>query len=214
MLKKHKNHLIGLIQLHGLDVSQFHAAEKNVQAFGTETNAFVVEFRGSPLSFTVIDVPSSYYYYLVRYVPYSPSFEEELMLDEFRQQEVPQTIDGLDKLFRSWLQHNVKTYLEERATPDLWSEVEALTIATISPIISGRDTSEFSEGEKSQIRLALQNFQQTIVVKFEPSAEQITAIGDQLRYLSDAVDRLNRFDWRSLVLTTLLRHCPEITWSI
>jgi hypothetical protein len=40
--------------------------------------------------------------------------------------------------------------------------------------------------------------------QFNPSPEQEEFIEERLEYLSEAVDKLNRFDWKGVALSTLL----------
>lgn len=105
----------------------------------------------------------------------------------------------------------MKTYLEDRDVPDLWSQIETLAFSSVSPIMSTRDTSMFSESEKVQARIAVQTFQQSIIENFNPPQEQLEYITDQLKYLADAVDRLNKFDWRGLALSIVVGIAINLT---
>lgn len=59
-------------------------------------------------------------------------------------------------------------------------------------------------GGRSQIRISLQEFERLLILEFNPSEEELIQISEKLDYLSKAVDRLNRFDWKGLALGTFI----------
>jgi hypothetical protein len=214
MLTRYKNVLLKIIVESGLDISQFDGKEQifyelDEKGKPVERDAFVIEVKGSPLKFTVINDPESYHFFLIRCIEFTPAFEERKFLvhpwyDDKQLVDKSHSIDELEKNLTDWLSNHVKVYLEDVTLPDLWSQIENITLAGILPAIPGRDTSDFSGVEKVQIRIAMQNFQQAIIQDFGPSEKQMEDISHQLKYLSDAVNRLNRFDWRALALSTVL----------
>jgi hypothetical protein len=54
------------------------------------------------------------------------------------------------------------------------------------------------------LREALAVFEALIINTLSPDSEQLREIHSRLEYLANAVDRLNRFDWRGLALTTVI----------
>jgi len=69
---------------------------------------------------------------------------------------------------------------------------------------SSVSTTEFSEEEKTQIRIILQQFKVTIINEFNPTDAQFHQITERLDHLAESVDKLNRFDWKGVAINTIL----------
>jgi hypothetical protein len=52
--------------------------------------------------------------------------------------------------------------------------------------------------------LALRDVRLLIVGRFSPAVPEMESIDDRLDYLTQAVDRLNKFDWKSLLISTII----------
>lgn len=50
-----------------------------------------------------------------------------------------------------------------------------------------------------------------MVKNFEPEQAEMQIISDRLDYLSHAVDRLNRFDWQGIAVSTVLSIATTLT---
>jgi hypothetical protein len=74
---------------------------------------------------------------------------------------------------------------------------------------------KFSKEEAHQVRVALLEFRARVEAEFHPSCEQADAISSHLDYLSEAVGRLSKFDWRAVAVkacsTLTSRFCSLIT---
>src|SRR5207302_6503675 len=66
------------------------------------------------------------------------------------------------------------------------------------------DVEPFSPEEQAQIRAAIKQFKVLIERDFAPDSEQSRELDARLDYLADALTRLNRFDWKSLALATVI----------
>jgi hypothetical protein len=130
----------------------------------------------------------------VHYIPESGFLEFDSVLDEFER----------------WIAQHVKEYIAEESVPDLWEASQAGAFLSAKSI-QEHDDSFFSESEKVQIKIALVSFQRAAVEQFRPSADQLAAIEKQIKYLSDAVDRLNRFAWKGVAISTLVGICTNLS---
>ena len=83
--------------------------------------------------------------------------------------------------------------------PDLWSQLQFYSPLTTAFIDD--DLKQFSSEQKEQIRLSIKDFERLIVENYAPTKEQLKFISDRLSYLGNAVDRLNRFDWKGLAIS-------------
>ena len=91
---------------------------------------------------------------------------------------------------------------KEADAPDLWAEFAA----NASPV----STEQFSDEEKTQIRVILQQFKVTIVHEFNPTEAQLSQITEKLDHLSESVNRLNRFDWSGVAIQTIIGIAVEL----
>jgi hypothetical protein len=64
--------------------------------------------------------------------------------------------------------------------------------------------SAFSENDKIQLRLSINELHLLIIKNFSPSVDEMKIINARLEYLSNSLDRLNRIDWRGLALSTII----------
>jgi hypothetical protein len=195
ILKKQKNFLLGLVQECGLDPSLF-TAEDDVTIGGKDY--FVVSVRDSPIVFAVR--------------PCSGKFEESLYrCSQFREgfPLTGETYSGdwqetLANGFKEWLAGVVRPYLDDAATPDMWELLKEsgsqARMATGTP----EEFGHFTDEEKQRIRLSINEFRLVIINDFGPTKDQIKAIDDRLKYLSEALDKHNRFDWKGIAIQTTI----------
>ncbi len=197
MIRRYKNLLRSLINHAGLDPLWFEVGSTD-----TAPGEFAVALRRTPLKFTFFEVPSSHHHFRIRYTLYSPTFQTQQFGADSN--EATLSADEAMRRFKFWLEEHVKLYREESTLPDLWEQVEALSMTDVPSIISQHNTSNFSNDEKIQIRISLRNFQQAVINNFVPSQKQIEDIQQKLKYLSDSLERLPRFDWFGTAISTIL----------
>lgn len=73
---------------------------------------------------------------------------------------------------------------------------------------------EFTYEERQQVKLALSTFRVRLIETFNPTEEQLRVISERLDYLSGAVDRLNRFDWKEVAVSTLFSIATTLTLDV
>ena len=189
MLNKYKNGFIDVINRNRLDPRQFEAKE---YAFEVDY-WYQIHVRNSSLMFSVSYSPQNLHKFRHSYSSYKPE---------------PRSIDTsygdiqyIYKVFEQWLQHQAKEYLDDLLIPNLWEQIGIQEPLVSSSIIATPETSLFSQEEKAQLRLGLNEFHLLIENTFRPSREQLQLIENRFNYLSEALDRLNHFDWRSILIS-------------
>jgi len=197
MLKKYKNRLLQVIQEKGLDPKLFEAKETE----DSDSDVFTVRLADTQLTFIARNSNRDFHDFDCRYATFSPSFD----ITDYAPQAGWEDFDELTKDFDEWLENHVKLYIQEQAEPDMWE-----LIASQAPLVNGSEMPEenintFSEDEKIRARMSINEFRILLIKNFEPSSDEIQAINDRLDYLSNAVDRLNKFDWRGLAIMTLIQ---------
>ena len=106
--------------------------------------------------------------------------------------------------FEDWLSDVVSKYLESASIPDQWTELRNVQPMISSKSFTKEDLEAFTDTEKKQIEDSLSKFQQLIQEEMSPVKEQLDYIQEKLDYLDAAVDRLNRFDWKGVALSTVM----------
>ncbi|UCC79249.1 MAG: hypothetical protein JSW64_13380, partial [Candidatus Zixiibacteriota bacterium] len=199
MLKRHKNGFIDIIKESGFDIDSFKVHEEKIRGF----DVFVIEFLGSPLVFELHNSYESYFDFDYRYSLLAKDFP----MSEFYMNGKTgpwASIKDVYREFKYWLENVVKDYLEDQKIPDLWVQLEQQREFIPSAKMEKDDTLPYSDEEKTQLRLSINEFRLQIVNNFQPNDDKIKVIDERLNYLSEALDRLNRIDWKSVALSSII----------
>src|SRR5262245_54451179 len=113
------------------------------------------------------------------------------------------------RVFTEWLTNDVLVSIDEELLPDLWATIATEPIATNSSSTSR--PADFTVEERRQIKLALATFRVRLVQTFKPNKARLQVVSQQLDYLTTAVDRLNKFDWKGVALSTLIGISTALT---
>jgi len=197
MLKRYRNHLLKMIQEKGIDPRLFKAEDLG----STKAIApFMITLKESLLMFMIENPENDFHCFRWRFTEFNPRFTVTERIPTGWVQP-----DGLYNAFKYWLEDHVKPYLYEQVEPDLWER-----IALQEPLLTGsalisEDTEYFTDDEKFRLRMSIETFRLSVVNTFQPSDDQLKVIDGHLKYLKDAVDRLNRIDWRGVAIMTLIQ---------
>jgi hypothetical protein len=193
ILKKDKNSLLTIIQEFSLDPILFYASDGNIE----EKAYFIIELRNSPICFAFRPSVNTFDEFFYRHSLFSPDFPLTMA------RHLPD-IESLRNAFKSWLGGVVQPYLDDTTTPDLWQLMENTRSDTILDAESLDYSKSFSEDEKTRIRLSIDEFRLLIVNTFDPHKKELDAINNRLKYLSDAMDKHNKFDWKGIAISTVI----------
>lgn len=153
--------------------------------------------------FVLKQVPGSFDEFAFNYTLYLPNYPMKISSEEFDSCKPYSNINGgIDNEFKYWINAVVKRYIYEEEMPDLWSQGRFYDSFTSSNIFE-EDLLPFSSEEKVQIQIAIREFKRLVTDTYDPTHEQIAFINERLNYLVDAVDRLNRFDWKGLAISVV-----------
>ncbi len=188
-LNSHKNRLLQVARDSSIPFSYFTARSKD--------GLFDITIQGTPLVFTVEQ--NSYDFNQLRYK--RSTFAHGFPLSSFSGYT---GIDDICTWLGEWLSQVVKRYFEFSAVPDQWSEITSIQPFFASSTFSKADLEMFDEREKKQIQDALLEFQRLLQTETSILKEDLNQIKAKIEYLSSAVNRLNRFDWRGVALSTVI----------
>jgi hypothetical protein len=189
MLKSFKNRLFIIIEESGLSHDLFSLEETqdilNIHLIDSQLNFSLKQGSDDFNKFT---------YKLILFRPGFPMMDSSGELD----------IEDIEKWFTVWINSEVISCLEEVKLPDLWTQY-ADYIGEISTFRNSEyEYEEFSDDEKMEIKGSINNFRLLIIENYHPNEEQLEEINERLDYISQAVDRLNRADWKLVALSTVI----------
>lgn len=196
MLKRDKNSFLNILSEKGYTADQFESFEEIKVLYPT----FVIRLKNTALEFWVSQSLDSFTEYKMCYTTYTP---------KFKQIEYDPAIGWYDEIapvwikFRHWLDHHVQPFLIEESVPDLWATAHEESDFDASTF-DDDSMQPFSESEKVALRVAVQSFRGKLISTYQPGANQLAEIDKKLDYLTDALDRMNRIDWKSLLISTLI----------
>ena len=196
MLKRRKNRLLEVIREVGFDPHDFTAGQDK----SSPAESFVVRLKNSSFSFTVYPSEGDYDYFNICHTLLAPGFPESPVMPD---NGFVMPFGQVETKFREWLERVVEGYKKEERLPDLWAEVGASP--PILQIYRDKEwEGKFSEMEKTEIRSSLGRFKVLLVDEFSPSRAQLEVIDQRLWYVAAALDRLNKFDWLGVAISTLM----------
>jgi hypothetical protein len=195
MLRKYKNALVDELVAAGLVVSDFVTDETHDR----ESAKFKITHAASNLTFHLIQPINQTDRFWVRAARY---VGDGHWVESVQRGTGLRTIAQAARHFRNWLTNDVLVAIEDGGLPDMWAEAREVQMTT--GLWSGSGDGEFTPGQREQIKLAVASFRESVVDTFNPDPEQVQFIDQKLSYLTSAVDRLNRFDWQAVGLSTLI----------
>jgi hypothetical protein len=207
MHKRYKNIFFEMIQAAGLSLGDFTA--KEVIEKETRDPAFIIRYRPANLTFTAINPSDDPHLFYGSYTIYNPTALKRRAKEVEYVEGPPSSFSETREAFDKWLSEHVRTSIEEGLLPDLWAIVSAKAIATNSS--PRKRIAQFTDEERRQLKLALATFRVRLIQTFKPNKEQLHVISQQLDYLVAAADRLNKFDWKGVALSTLIGISTALT---
>ncbi len=202
MLKRDKN-----ILYEAIIGERFRPEDFDVREDVPKKGMFSLKLRGTPFAFFVRSSPTSYSEFDCSYVLLAPEFP----VGEWVPGAGYASIDYIAATLREWLIRNVRPYLDEEVTPDLWEEAKGQADFVRANLDSPGAREKFSEGEKQQILVSIEQVRLLIKEEFAPNEAELARVGLRLDYLGKAVDRLNRFDWKGVLLNTIIGISTALT---
>jgi hypothetical protein len=199
LLKKHKNMLFNCVAEAHLPVQRFAGSDEKVGAGvgSSGGEVFQISVVGSPLWFQVWTTSSLFEF----------GYRYNEMRRDFPARGVSAAFDeaALTQHFLDWLNGPVKVYIESEDAPDQWQSLKAYSrFMSMSGPATKADYEYFTKEEKAEILQSLSSFRCLLIAEYSPIPEQLASIDSRLDYLSKAVERLNRFDWRAVALSTAI----------
>ncbi len=198
MLKKYKNQFISIIEAAGFSPSEFVGEE----SIDNETSLpiFTMSYRNTPFIFITRNEMENYHSFDCAHTLFAVKFP----LSEYFPKQGFTSIEYIHDIFINWLNRHIREYLDEQELPDLWEQINNERPFVNNEIITDNELQTFTDEEKKQIRLSISEFKLLLKDRFSPNETQLQIIDNRLDYISNGLDRLNRFDWRGILLSSLI----------
>lgn len=192
MLKVYKNQFYKAIEDIGLTPSEFK--------FRVENKEDVIMHDETGFEFRVIHSSESYNTFRCRFSQFQPTAPLSIYFPNY----YIQFPDMIKRYFFPWVKEQLKPRLEELNGIDLWEEYSKGSQVLDLDKIDFDDKSPFSYDEQKQIALALDDLKLLVASKFELTQEQNDNVIARLDYLTEACSRMNKFDWKSLLMNMIV----------
>lgn len=200
MLKTKKKLLLEAIEESNFDKNLF----KGIDAEGTATSDFVIKLKNSPLDFSVLTFQDNFDAHATVQTRFDPKFTKgRFPHGNYYSPDWDKVTGALN----SWLQSHVGRYLQELDTPDVWRNIDDPQSFTLGGIPQPEED-HFQAHEIAEIRLLLESYRSDISKELKEIHEELSLefkqftqhFDSRIDYLSKALDRLNRFDWKALFI--------------
>ena len=202
MLNSYKNGFLDIINDAGFDQEKFRSFDDK----DGNHHIFIIELINTPLKFIARTSPEDFRSLDCRYTLFGPGFPGSDIIPENGYT----NINYIYESFKKWLVTVVRSYFEELLIPNLWERINQNSENYLSNL-DDQAISSFNEEEKEQIKFALQKFIGLIKEEFKPSQIEMEYIIKRIDYLSEALNRLNRTDWKGLSISTLIGISTALT---
>lgn len=200
ILKKYKNELFNVLIESTIGVDHFDTVDEITENILSQKFSYLkILLRNSRLVFKVIPSSVSFDKFGVNYTRFAPNFPESnvsaliVQIDNF---------GDVKSKFIEWLNNDVSRYLSDKNELDLWSNY--LAIQANFTEIDYREEVTFTLVERQQIKNTLNQFQLSLVQKIKFDSGQLDVINERTAYLIEAVDRLNKTDWKGVAISTMI----------
>ncbi|MBL0047040.1 MAG: hypothetical protein IPP32_02950 [Bacteroidetes bacterium] len=194
MIKKYKNTIYKLLEEDTLGVERFEVEETKIKGIDT----FTIFLRNSPLKFSIQSSPDDYNFFTYRYTKFNLLFEESGVIPTkgyFRFSKVLEDFDW-------FLQHVVEPYLAEKDEPDYWQINNRVELYTV--VNHDFNVGFFTTEEKTAIRVILEKLGPVIKLELNIGTFEQSIVNSRLDYLISSLDKLNKFDWNSVFVSSII----------
>jgi hypothetical protein len=196
MKKKYRNELFQLINKAGFNQDDFSLTEDNIQGLP----AVILQYKKTPFRFIIRNSRESFEDFDYKFVSFGPGYS----MTDIQPQSSYANFDTVYANVERWLNLDVKEYIEDESEPDLWTEFKRGNKTINIDRIDFNDKGNFSYDEKRQISMAVNELKLLIHNGIQTNQEEQKLVNERLDYLIEASGRLNKFDWKSLAISTLI----------
>lgn len=199
ILKSTKNKIFDILNSN-FNIDDFHFEEicTPIPQNESEINSLAVKHLKTGLEFRFIHTPHSYkafYYSEIKNTPLK-SIKNQIFFAWNENQ--------IFDLFRNYLATDLKEAINEIEEPDLLGNYIKNKNKLNPDNIDFNSLDDFKDSERKLIKDGLKEIKLLITEKFELTEAQNLIVNNRLNYLGEAVDRLNKTDWKGVLTSTII----------
>ncbi len=197
--KDKKNYIRSMFKADKNALFQFLVEKRRINEFDIENyeNSLIIVYKDSPMRFKITPTTTSTKTYNVS----KTLFNSKFSLADFS---LPLNIKQLISFFSGWLDDELRDYIYDLNAVDLWELYKSNQNPSADFSNDINDTGNFSEDEKKLIGFAIKDLRAFILEKFEVSETRQKNLDEKLDYLISATNRLQKRDWRGILLSTFI----------
>jgi hypothetical protein len=185
-------------------------------------NFFKVKIKYSPLHFIIINTNNNFNKFNCKYVKFEPKYREsqyifkretngtiELLMDLFLNYFVD--FENIIIEYERWLYNHVNNWIYERNCPDYWETfLNSFNNNFLYQQVLYK-ANFFNNSEKKKIIYIINKISIEILKKYNISSKQKDRVIKLLDYLAKSLNRLNKIDWKALLISTIINIALEIS---
>lgn len=196
MRKKYKNQIFQLLLSSEFGIEAFEISE---QQMDNSPISLTIEVKNTPLYFIIRNSSYDFDTFNFQFVKDAPNYPVTALYPTI----AFMSFDAITDSLKGWLESVVNPYFKDQQEPDLWEEFKKGNKVINLNEIDFNNQSSFSFEEVKQIELSINELKFLIQSSLKTSKEEQEIVNNRLDYLIQASTRLNKFDWKSLALSTL-----------
>lgn len=153
--------------------------------------------KDSLLWFRFKNSQNSFHEFKTDYVKFEPNYRESPLYPQYSNL----SFEEAKSSFKKWLTEELKPYWEEQYNPDLWNHIQSNTNGFITEGIDYDSNEEFSESDKEEIKLALNEVKSKLLNQYDFTTDQIQLIEKRVLYLEENINNTkSKLDWKNLAV--------------
>lgn len=196
MKRKYHNEVLSKLIKHGYDANDFDLIIETKRNGEYST----LRHRSSGFNFIFFNPSDSYEEFMVLYSLFAPAKETNWIPEEGGYINFQLAMNN----FEYWLSEDLKNFIEDVNEIDLWEAYNAEDKVLEVHKIDFDDKSTFSLDERIQIKNSINDLKYLIQKNLQTNEQEQKLVEARLDYLVEASNRLNKFDWKSVTLNTII----------
>lgn len=201
MLKEQKNKIFEIIRdsfpFSDISIDDFDIEKTSMEL---SDNASLISFKNSRLKFAILPKEDSYDYFRCKFNEFNPQFSTTPWIPENGYL----TFDELKFQLNLWLREHVGRYLDELSTLDIWETYKSQSKIIDINKIGFTAEQKFTSEEKIKIKAGVQKLKSDIEIHVKLDPHQFNLIIEKLDYIANGPDRLDKFDWANITVSTII----------
>ena len=150
--------------------------------------------------FRFVNSEESYHHFKVDFIRFTPKFAQSIWFP----QNGAKSFDEVKTRLIDWLTNELKFYWTEQYDPDFWEHFETDGNNFISDSIDYESDEQFSDIEKEEVKLALNDVRIRLLNEYNFTPVQVQLIESRILYLEQNLDTKSKLDWKNLAIGAII----------